>query len=758
MRAEVMPVWRIVVRGTVQGVGFRPFVKRLADRRQLAGSVYNTGDGVIVELECDEDAASQFSEDLAREKPPLAHITECRLEAGTGSGSSACGIARFTIETSRAIHGAFTLVSPDIAVCADCLREMRDPADRRFGYAFTNCTNCGPRYTIVRATPYDRANTTMAPFAMCADCAAEYGDPADRRFHAEPVACAVCGPRLSAPIADIIGALVREEIVAIKGLGGFQLACDALSDSACSRLRDRKRRSNKPFALMMRDVDTAAKFCMLSGGEPELLHSRAAPIVLLTLREDAGLPDAIAPGLDRVGVMLPNTPMHHQLFVGPIECLVMTSGNISEEPIVIYNEEARSRLAALADRFLTHDREIFMRADDSVTRWFDGAPRLIRRARGYAPEAIDLGFEPGEALGVGAELKNTFCLTKGRYGIVSQHIGDFENLETQKFFEETLRNLKSVYQAAPVVLGHDLHPDYLSTRWALAQPEAKIAVQHHHAHIASCMAENGIRGPVIGIAWDGAGYGTDGQVWGGEFLVCDFAAFRRAAHLRYVPLVGGDRVSREGWRAAAAHLFDAFGDASGGDGYSAAVAPLRDAAGVSWWKIFDHMLPRARIRTSSAGRLFDAVAAITGICIESTFEGEAAMLLETAAWRSGREDHYPFTIDSGASPWTIDTRQIIRNVVAERANGDNSGDIARAFHNTLAHIMKALAARLREETALNAVCLSGGIFQNVLLLSRVLSLLRAEGFEVFQHARIPANDGGISLGQAVIAASALKRT
>jgi hydrogenase maturation protein HypF len=742
-----MPAWRIFLRGTVQGVGFRPFVKRLADRERLSGSVCNTGDGVVVELDCSESAAARFGEDLKREKPPLAHIAECRIE----SGGTRNGHTGFTIETSRPIPGAFTLVSPDIAVCSECLAETRDPADRRYRYAFTNCTNCGPRYTIVRQTPYDRPNTTMAPFEMCAACAAEYRDPADRRFHAEPTACPACGPRLSAPVEEVISALARGESVAIKGLGGFQLACDALSADACGRLRARKRRNHKPFAVMMRDADTAAKYCDLNGGERDLLRSHAAPIVLLQLREDVHLPHALAPGLDRIGVMLPPTPMHHQLFDGSLECLVMTSGNITEEPIVIHNDEARARLAPLADRFLTHDRDIFMRADDSVVRWCEGAPRVIRRARGYAPDPIDLGFEMDEALGVGAELKNTFCLTKSRYAILSQHIGDFENLETQEFFEETLRNLTSVYHASPAILGHDLHPDYLSTRWALAQPAPKIAVQHHHAHIASCMAENGIRGPVIGIAWDGTGYGTDGHIWGGEFLVCDFAAFRRAAHLRYVPLVGGDRASREGWRAAAAYLFEAFGD-----DYERISRPLRETADERWGKAFDQMLPRARVHTSSAGRFFDAVAALTGICLESTFEGEAAMLLEAAAAKSCRETSYPFKIEDTVLPWTVDTRSIIRNIVAERADDHNVSDIARAFHHTLALIMKTLAVRLRSETGLNAVCLSGGTFQNALLVSFVLPLLRAEGFEVFQHSRVPANDGGISLGQAVIAAGALR--
>ncbi len=740
---------RFIVRGVVQGVGFRPFVKRLADRHGLSGLVWNTGDGVVIELETDAAGAALFAEALQRERPPLAAIAECLVQVSPRNGPPLAG---FTIKASQPSAGAFTLVSPDIATCPECLAEIRDPTDRRFRYAFANCTNCGPRYTIIRQTPYDRANTTMAPFAMCPACAAEYADPVDRRFHAEPTACPACGPSLSDPIKTIIAAISEGEIVAVKGLGGFQLACDALSASACEKLRERKRRNRKPFAVMMRDIGTAERYCLLNDGERDLLQSRSAPIVLLQFRERGVLPDALAPGLDRIGVMLPYTPLHHLLFDSPLACLVMTSGNLTEEPIVIDNHEARFKLATLADRFLLHNRDIFMRADDSVIRWYEGAPRLIRRARGYAPEAIDLGIETGGALGVGAEMKNTFCLTKGCYAIVSQHIGDFENLETQQFFEETLRNLKSVYHAEPQVIAHDLHPDYLSTRWALRQTGPKVGVQHHHAHIAACMAENGQREPVIGIAWDGTGYGTDGAVWGGEFLVCDFTGFERLAHLRYVPLIGGDRVAREGWRMAAAYLYDAFGA-----DYETASASIRHPASLAWWKTFDRLLTRQGTQTSSCGRLFDAVSALTGICIQSSFEGEAAMLLEAAAAGHAPCEPYPFAIDEATAPWTIDTRPLIRAIKAQCDSDYNPGSIASTFHLTLGHMMKTLSVRLRDKTGLTKVCLSGGSFQNVTLLSHAVPLLRKEGFEVFLHSRVPANDGGISLGQAVIAASTLKR-
>ena len=675
--------YRIFVRGVVQGVGFRPFVKRLADRSNLDGVVYNTGDGVVIEIDADEAAATAFSADLQREKPVLAAIDECRIGLAEGPAVVRHG---FVIERSRPVPGAFTLISADIAVCPDCLAEMRDPANRRYRYPFINCTNCGPRYTIVRRTPYDRANTTMAPFVMCADCAAEYTDPADRRFHAEPIACAVCGPALSEPVEATIDALARGEIVAVKGLGGFQLACDVLSAQAVGNLRDRKRRNRKPFAVMMRDIAAVARFCSLDPGERELLESRAAPIVLLRMRQPSLFPDALAPGLGRIGVMLPCTPMHHLLFDGPLECLVMTSGNITEEPIVTDNAEALVKLAPVADRFLLHDREIFMRADDSVTCFLEGAPRMLRRARGFAPEAIGLADEAHEVLGCGAEMKNTFCLTKGRHAIVSQHIGDFENLETQQFFEETLRNLKSVYRAEPKAIAHDLHPGYLSTRWALAQPLPKIAVQHHHAHIASCMAENGLNEPVIGIAWDGTGYGTDGEIWGGEFLICDFTGLERMAHLRYVPIVGGDRAAREGWRMAAAHLYDAFGP-----DYPAASVMIRHAASAAWWNIFDRLLTRPAPRTSSCGRLSDAVAAITGVCLASSYEGEAAMLLEAAAASATVADEpYAYSIDTSAVPWTIDTRPMIRTMAQQCVSGHSSGPVASTFHLTLGHMMRAL--------------------------------------------------------------------
>jgi len=701
--------YRITVKGVVQGVGFRPFVKRLADRQGLAGVVSNTAAGVLIEVETqDEEQAAAFYRAIQREAPPIARIESCVISPAVERRS----FTDFKIVASQPQTGAFTLTSPDVATCADCLREIFDPGDRRFGYPFTNCTNCGPRYSITLRVPYDRANTTMAPFSMCVACAEEYANPADRRFHAEPNACPICGPKLSMPLQEAVDALRDGRIVALKGLGGFQLACDAHCASAVEKLRERKRRSRKPFAVMMRDPEI---YCYLNRQERELLASPAAPILLLQMKRP--LPDAVAPGLREIGVMLPYTPLHHLLFRDGLSCLVMTSGNISEEPIVIANEDAHSKLSRLADVVVTHDRDIFMRIDDSVVRY----PRVLRRARGYAPSAIDLGFDVPEVLACGGELKNTFCLTKGSYAILSQHIGDLENFETLTFFEETLRNLKQVYRSEPCAIAHDLHPDYLTTRWAAQQPGPKIAVQHHHAHIASCMAENGRRDRVIGVAFDGTGYGTDGQIWGGEFLVCDYDGFKREAHLRYVPLIGGDRAAREGWRMAAAYLFDSFGTSRRS-------------------KLFDQLLSRpGNLMTSSCGRLFDAVASLTGLCQSSSYEGEAAMLLEAAADGSNSEP-YPFT--------GTDTRPMIYEI----AKGvEAPSRISDRFHSTLAAMIEAACMRLREDNGIGTVCLSGGTFQNCTLLRRSIARLERQGFEVLTHSRVPTNDGGLSLGQAVIA-------
>jgi hydrogenase maturation protein HypF len=739
--------YRITLEGVVQGVGFRPFVKRLADRFALPGITFNTAGGLVVEIEAHREEAVRFVDVLKTEAPAAARIERCCVEEVALSA----GYDNFRIIASPARDESFTLIPADLATCAACVEEIMNPCERRFQYPFTNCTNCGPRYSITLATPYDRANTTMKRFPLCTACAAEYRDPGNRRFHAEPVACPVCGPRLSMEMPDVVAALEAGRIVALKGLGGYQLACNALCQDAVDCLRIRKRRSRKPFAVMMRDLATVEQYCVLNEPARQALRSAAAPIMLLEMREGSPFASSVAPGLRQIGVMLPYTPLHHLLLGGPLTCLVMTSGNLSEEPIVTQNDEAVEKLLPLADELLTHERDIFMRVDDSVARVFEGTAHVSRRARGYAPGAITLGYEMGEVLAVGGELKNTFCLTKGQYAILSQHIGDLDNYETLQFFEETLRNLKSVYQANPRLIAHDLHPDYLSTRWALAQPEPKVAVQHHHAHIASCMAENGLSGEVIGVAFDGTGFGPDGQIWGGEFLLCDYQRFERCAHLRYVPLPGGDRAARQPWRMAAAHLFDALGPDS-----RRLDLPCWGAATSNRWKLLEQIIRKRAILTSSCGRLFDAVSSICGISQENSYEGESAMLLEAAAADSEYES-YTLALDTEAVPWVVDTHAMVAQIAHEIVRGRSPKTVSRCFHDSVALMIESVCSKLRDRSGVNSVCLSGGTFQNFTLLKRTLALLRQSGFQVFLHSQVPANDGGLSLGQAVIAAAFLER-
>jgi hydrogenase maturation protein HypF len=736
----------IRIRGVVQGVGFRPFVFKLARRLGLAGYVLNSSAGVVAEAEGACDALDCFVERLRSEAPPLARIEEMLVAEMDPVGGQ-----DFVIRESRAQEGEFVLVSADVATCPDCYRDFTDPANRRFGYAFTNCTNCGPRYTIIRDIPYDRPNTTMAGFHMCRACQAEYDDPGNRRFHAQPNACAECGPQLSAPISEAQRRLSEGEIVAIRGLGGFHLACDPRNDGAVRRLRERKRRSDKPFALMARDVAAVEAFCVVSDDDRRALVGTRCPIVVLPRRGDAGISAAVAPGNNTIGVMLPYTPLHHLLFTGAAyDALVMTSGNLSEEPIVTANEEALERLGPLADWFLLHNREIYMRADDSVVRTFEGAERVLRRSRGFVPQAIDLGMEVAEILACGGELKNTFCLSKGRYAVLSQHIGDMENYETLVFFEETLANLKKLFRVEPRAVAHDLHPAYLSTQYALRVPDLeKIGVQHHHAHVASCMAENGLRGKVIGVAMDGTGYGTDGKIWGGEFLVADYGGFERRAHLRYVPLAGGDAAVRQPWRPALAYLADTFGGAA----EFPELAIWREVP-ESQRKLVRSMIAHGvnSIETSSCGRLFDAVASLIGLRQQINFEGQAAIELETIA-ADGVVDAYPFGLDGDS----VDFRPAIEGIVREVREGTPAGAIAARFHNTVAEAIVEVCRRLRAEEKLNRVCLSGGTFQNMKLLARTLAGLRRLEFEVFIHAQVPPNDGGIALGQAVVATEILRR-
>jgi hydrogenase maturation protein HypF len=725
---------RIQVRltGIVQGVGFRPFVYKLAQRLNLAGWVLNDSSGVIAEVEGEEAAIEAFLEALGSEHPPLAWIQDRAVTSLPLNGDR-----EFRIRPSVAETGRFALISPDIAACDECLVDCTETGNRRYGYAFTNCTNCGPRYTIIHDIPYDRPNTTMAAFEMCAECRAEYEDPANRRFHAQPNACPVCGPALSAEMGEAQRRLADGEIVAIKGLGGFHLACDARNAAAVERLRARKRRSDKPFAVMVRDLAAARELCVVDEAAALALSGPPHAIVILPRRADAELPEGIAPGNPTLGVMLPYTPLHHLLFRGAaFTALVMTSGNLSEEPIVVDNQDARERLGGVADWFLVHNRDIYMRADDSVVRMFEGEERVMRRSRGYAPQTLDVGRDLPELLACGGELKNVFCLTKGTHAILSQHIGDLENYETLVFFEETLANLKKLFRVTPRSVAYDLHPGYLSTKYALGlQGVEKIGVQHHHAHIASCMAENGLTGEVIGVAMDGTGYGLDGAIWGGEFLVASYAGFARRAHLRYVPLAGGDAAVREPWRLAL--------------GYAGAAERLA-AVDEKRLRVVQRTIATGTntVMTSSCGRLFDAVAALIGLRYKVNFEGQAAIELEAIADGSC-EERYGFEI-SGED---LDFRPMMERIVKETAA---PAVVAARFHNTLAEAIHEMCVRMRREGGLNRVCLSGGTFQNMRLLGLTARTLRASGFELFLHRSVPPNDGGIALGQAVIAAARMK--
>jgi len=753
--AGVSPSQRLFIKvtGTVQGVGFRPFVYGLASELGLKGFVSNTGDGVAIEVE--GARAGDFPQRLSKEAPPLAAIRDVSVTLLPPHGYS-----EFSIVESGEATG-FTHVSPDVSVCDDCLREMRDPADRRYRYPFINCTNCGPRYTITMKTPYDRPNTTMAPFRMCPDCQREYDDPSNRRFHAQPNACPVCGPRVSMlgnedlegedAIADIRSRIKEGKVVAIKGLGGFHLVCDAENTEAVRAMRERKRRNRKPFALMAPDLETIRKFCEVSDEEAEALRSQRRPIVLLK-KLPGTLPEELSPGNSRLGFMLPYTPLHY-LIVEGFNALVMTSGNLSEEPIQLEGHEAGEKLGGIAEAFLDHDRGIFMRADDSVVK-INGPMRFVRRARGYTPEPVALSSDGPDVLGVGAEIKNSFTLMRGGYAIVSQHIGDMENLETLRFFEETLENLKSVYRAEPVALAHDLHPGYLSTQWALKQKGIKrLGVQHHHAHIASVMAEHGLGGKVVGVALDGSGYGTDGTLWGGEFLVADALGFKRAGHLRPVPLPGGEQAVREPWRIAISYIREAVG--------ADAERYLKD---IGFVERYGHEKVSAISRlagigefsplSSGTGRLFDAVSALLGVADESSFEGEAAMALESAA-ATGETGDYPMDISFG-SALVIDFSFAIMGIVEDMKRGVEREVIAARFQNTVVTAVLRVVQKLAHVNVINDVCLSGGVFQNDYLLEKTEAGIRALGYNVYSNVAVPLNDGGISLGQAHILRAKLK--
>jgi hydrogenase maturation protein HypF len=741
----------IRVHGVVQGVGFRPFVYTLATGLGLAGLVGNDPDGVFAEVEGPAPAVEEFLRRLERDAPPLARIEDVKtwVISPTRSGKS------FVIAASTSAGPRRTLVSADTATCADCLRELADPADRRYRYPFINCTNCGPRFTIVRDVPYDRPSTTMAPFAMCAACAAEYHDPADRRFHAQPTCCPACGPRLALdgsphnPIQQAAAFLTSGQILAVKGLGGYHLAADAGSEAAVAALRARKHREDKPFAVMAADLTQAADLAEVDDTAAALLTSPARPIVLLPRNREADIAAAAAPGNRQLGIMLPYTPLHHLLLASTHRPIVLTSGNVSDEPIAYRDEEARARLKDIADAFLTHDRAIHVRTDDSVARTFRGRPMLVRRSRGYVPEPLTVksGF-PRPVLACGAELKNTFCLAQGRRAFVSHHVGDLENAETLRSFTEGIAHFKRLFDIEPQVVAHDLHPEYLSTKYALdladAHPDLDlVGVQHHHAHIASCLADNGHgveRGPVIGVAFDGTGYGPDGTIWGGEFLLADLAGYERGGHLAPVPMPGGAAAIRQPWRMAAAYLGDRADEVAQRHANQWAAVTAMAAKGVN------------SPLTSSAGRLFDAAAALLGVRDTINYEGQAAIELEQLA-DPLESAAYQTTIDTGSGPFQARGSDLLHALLAERTAGVPAPVIAARFHHGVAALIEAGCLLLRDQHGLGTVALSGGVFQNTLLLGATVTRLEARGFRVLLHSRVPCNDGGISLGQAVVAAA-----
>lgn len=790
---------RVMVRGVVQGVGFRPYVYALATAMDLSGHVTNTGDGVVAEVEGAPLAVARFCARLAEEAPPLAVVESVHAQEVPVTGGSG-----FTIVASLTGGPVRTLVSPDTATCADCLAELADPADRRHGHPFITCTHCGPRFTIVTGLPYDRDHTTMAGFPMCAECAREYSDPADRRFHAQPVACPGCGPRLrlivapaapglrhrqvvaddpndrslggpiaADPIAETRALLSDGAIIAVKGLGGYHLACDATNTAAVALLRRRKARGDKPFALMARDVADVEHLVHVGALERELLAGSVRPIVLLRRRTEP-LPrpgavspsDAVAPGSPDLGVMLPYTPLHHLLLGLPGDegsaprLLVMTSGNIAGEPIVTDDAEALDRLAHLADGWLLHDRPIHVPCDDSVVRVCGGQQLTLRRSRGYAPLPLTLPVPVEPALAVGGDLKNTFCLGEGRKAWLSAHVGDMDDLATQHAFACAEEQLEAITGVRPELLAADRHPGYRSGQWAVRNAEGRpvVRVQHHHAHVAATMAEHGLDGsaPVIGVAFDGTGYGDDGAVWGGEFLLADYEGYTRYAHLGYVPLPGGDAAVQRPYRMALAHLHAA------GIGWTGDLPCVR-ACPPDELRLLEQQLGRNLncLPTSSMGRLFDAVSSLLGVCHRAGYEAQAAIELEAAAMASGRADSggYAFTMrtaapGSGAAALTAEPSSVLAAVVDDVRAGTPKALVAARFHAAIADLVRTVCATVREQHGLRTVALTGGVFANALLSSACAHGLREDGFTVLRHHLVPPNDGGLALGQLVVAARA----
>jgi len=740
---------RISIAGIVQGVGFRPFVYNLARRYHLAGWVLNDAGGVVIEAEGDSAGLADFVAGLENEAPPLAVISDVVLKPLPPGGDR-----EFIIRPSRGSTAPLALTSPDVATCPDCRRELGDPRDRRFGYPFTNCTNCGPRYTIITGVPYDRPRTTMKDFTMCPACQAEYDDPANRRFHAQPNACPVCGPayrlldRHSRPLPGDPFSEARRlvgdgAVLAVKGIGGYHLACDAGNNQAVATLRARKVREDKPFAVMCGSLDTARRQCLISAAEENLLTGTVRPIVLLAKGAEYSLAAAVAPGNPYLGVMLPYAPVHW-LLLDPGAVWVMTSGNTSDEPIAYTDDDALDRLAGIADYFLVHNRGIYCRADDSVARIFMNKPYILRRGRGLVPAPVRLATGGPAVLACGGELKNSFCLTRGDLAFVSAHVGDLENLATFGAYTTAIEHYQRLFAVRPQVVAYDLHPDYLSTRYAQSLDMPKVAVQHHHAHIAGVLAEHGLDEQVIGIAFDGTGYGSDGHLWGGEFLLADCRDFTRLAHCRYMPLPGGSKAIREPWRPAAWVLQELYGPE-----FVNMDIPLARLLPEHW----DLAMQAAAkgINTplaSGAGRLFDIAAAILGIRTHIHYEGQAAVELELAA-AGAAGTVLPYTI-THSDPAELDFRPTFAALAEAVRQGRPRAELAASFHVTMAAAIAAMTRRLARTTGISKVALSGGVFQNITLLRQVIGLLEQD-FSILLHRQVPPNDGGLALGQAAVA-------
>jgi hydrogenase maturation protein HypF len=747
---------RAKIAGRVQGVGFRPTVYRYATQFGLCGFVCNGPHGVTIEVEGEHLKIGAFFHQLTREPPKQAVIADVQKEVCAEKGYQRFDVVESEPDGDPAVH-----ISPDLAMCDDCTKELLDPKDRRYRHAFINCTNCGPRFTIIHDLPYDRERTSMAKFAMCGSCDHEYHDPRDRRFHAQPNACGHCGPQLRLRVASGIACddsdlaktkelLRRGQIVAIKGIGGYHLACDATSTGAVARLRLRKQRPHKPLAVMFRDMATLKQFCEVGETEEAELMSVARPIVLVARRRTARhLAKDVSPDTNTIGAFLPYTPVHH-LLLQDFDALVMTSGNLTDEPIISDETELATLLGPIADAALTHNRPVVHKCDDSVLRIVNGQRQFLRRARGFVPNPIRIApaSDVPHILAVGGELKNTFCLVRNGHAFLSQHIGDLKDYKTYSQFSSEIESWKSLMRIEPQVIAHDLHPAYLSTRFAdEARIPHKVGVQHHHAHVASVMAEHDLHDSVIGVALDGTGYGTDGTIWGGEFMVADRCDFERVAHLKTYPMPGGDKAVVEPWRMAASVLH--------AEGLGEEVHRRFPA---SKWHLVQKMI-RAGFNsplTSSAGRLFDAVAAILGLCDVASYEGQAAIRLESLA-DSRVNERYPSDVKQADRPWVLDFGPAIHAILAERRHGVAVSEISAKFHNTMAAAIVQICCFLRDQRGLDVVALSGGVFQNELLLRRTVETLQSRHFRVFTNTVVPPNDGGLALGQAAVAAERMRR-